>query len=432
MFKKIKNIVLKTDRFLYQKFGSDKSTKSLENIKEAQIIFSLLNDIGEDTKVRFVGGCVRKSLNGENIDDIDLATLLEPDLVKKKLNSENIKFIDTGLSHGTITALLNKKKFEITTLRKDVSTDGRHAKVEFTDNWEEDAKRRDFTINAIYSDIEGRIFDPFNGISDLQNGNIKFIGSPEDRIQEDYLRILRYFRFFTKYSKAEHDDNVIKSIKRYINGLNKISNERIFDELKKILTLENIYNLFSQKQSKEIIINIFPQFKYSDRLKEIDTLNNKLKNLYDHHIILALLILDETNDHEYFCHKFKTSNKIKNRFKNISINFNNLKNNKFFSKENIKKLIYLSSKNEVIDLLLFSKCANTKLKNSNIEELIDYVNICNVPKFPISGDYLKEHGYETGKILGKKLKLLEEKWIENDFVIDKKVVEKSLGKASKN
>ena len=154
MFKKIKNIVLKTDRFLYQKFGSDKSTKSLENIKEAQIIFSLLNDIGEDTKVRFVGGCVRKSLNGENIDDIDLATLLEPDLVKKKLNSENIKFIDTGLSHGTITALLNKKKFEITTLRKDVSTDGRHAKVEFTDNWEEDAKRRDFTINAIYSDIE--------------------------------------------------------------------------------------------------------------------------------------------------------------------------------------------------------------------------------------------------------------------------------------
>jgi len=420
MFKKIKNIVLKTDRFFYQKFGSDKSTKSLENIKEAQIIFSLLNNVGEETKVRFVGGCVRKSICGENIDDIDLATSLEPSEVKTKLNNENIKIIDTGLSHGTITALLNKKKFEITTLRKDISTDGRHANVEFTNNWEEDAKRRDFTINAIYSDIEGRIFDPLNGILDLKNGKVKFIGSADERIQEDYLRILRYFRFFTKYSKLEHDDSTIRSIKRYINGLNKVSNERIFDELKKILSLKNVYNLFSKGPSEEIIQNIFPQCKYYDRLKEIDILNERLKNLYNNHLILALLILDETNDYEYFCHKFKTSNKIKNSFKNISTNFNNLKNKKFYSKEKIKKLIYLSNKSDVIDLLLFSRCTNSWKENLNIEELIDYVNACKVPKFPISGDYLKEHGYETGIILGKKLKLLEEKWIENDFVIEKK------------
>ena len=413
-------------------FKNKAEFKQLVIRKEVKELFQSFYNFSNKAELRFVGGCVRKLINNEKVDDIDMSTNLKPDEVIKVFKQNKINFHETGINHGTVTAVINDSIFEITSLRKDIKTDGRHAQVEYTEKWLEDAARRDFTINAIYSDIEGRIFDPFNGISDLQNGNIKFIGSPEDRIQEDYLRILRYFRFFTKYSKAEHDDNVIKSIKRYINGLNKISNERIFDELKKILTLENIYNLFSQKQSKEIIINIFPQFKYSDRLKEIDTLNNKLKNLYDHHIILALLILDETNDHEYFCHKFKTSNKIKNRFKNISINFNNLKNNKFFSKKNIKKLIYLSSKNEVIDLLLFSKCANTKLKNSNIEELIDYVNICNVPKFPISGDYLKEHGYETGKILGKKLKLLEEKWIENDFVIDKKVVEKSLGKASKN
>ena len=238
MLKKIKNIVLKTDRLLYKKFGSDKSTKPLENIKEAKIIFSYLNDIGKESKVRFVGGCVRKAICGENIDDIDLATSLEPDEVKKRLNREDIKVVDTGISHGTVTAILNKKKFEITTLRKDVSTDGRHANVEFTSNWEEDASRRDFTINAIYADIEGRIFDPLNGISDLQNGIIKFIGSSEQRIQEDYLRILRYFRFFTQYSKIDYDQNIIRSVKQYINGLNKISNERIFDELKKILTLK--------------------------------------------------------------------------------------------------------------------------------------------------------------------------------------------------
>ena len=129
MLKKIKNIALKTDRFLYKKFGSDKSTKPLENIREAQIIFSYLNQIGGENEVRFVGGCVRKAICGENIDDIDLATSLKPTEVKEKLNKQDIKVIDSGISHGTVTAILNNKKFDITTLRKDISTDGRHANV---------------------------------------------------------------------------------------------------------------------------------------------------------------------------------------------------------------------------------------------------------------------------------------------------------------
>ena len=431
MFKKLKNIVLKTDSFFYKKFGSDKSTKALENIKEARIIFTHLNEIGSEDKVRFVGGCVRKSISGENIDDIDLATILEPNEVKKKLNKKDIKIIDTGISHGTVTAILNNKKFEITTLRKDISTDGRHAKVTFTSNWKEDALRRDFTINALYVDIEGRIFDPLNGISDLQNGVIKFIGMADERIQEDYLRILRYFRFFTQYSKTDHNQEIIRSIKKYINGLNKISNERIFNELNKIIVLENLLSLFFNETSREIIANIFPQLKYYERLKILNSLNYKLKSIYDINLILALLILDESNDYEYFCHKYKTSNSIKNRFKNIAVNFENLKNKKFYSKENIKRLIYLSNKNDVRDLLLFSICANNKIKNLPIE-MLNYVNNCKIPKFPFSGDYLKQHGYETGQTLGKKLKLLEEKWIENNFVIDKKIVEKSLGKTNEN
>ena len=432
MLKKIKNIVLKTDRLLYKKFGSDKSTKPLENIKEAKIIFSYLNDIGKESAVRFVGGCVRKAICGESIDDIDLATSFEPDEVKKRLNKENIKVLDTGISHGTVTAILNKKKFEITTLRKDVSTDGRHANVEFTSNWEEDASRRDFTINAIYADIEGRIFDPLNGISDLQNGIIKFIGSSEERIQEDYLRILRYFRFFTQYSKVDYDQNIIRSIKQYINGLNKISNERIFDELKKILRLKNVYRLFSHNTSKEIFLNIFPQFKYYERLKIIDSLDSKLRDKYDNYLILASLILDQTNNYEYFCHKYKMSNSIKNRFKYISINFENLGRKKFFSEENLKKLIYLTNKNSVGDLLLFSICADKEIKTISIEKLINYVSECEIPKFPISGDYLKKYGYEAGEVLGKKLKSLEEKWIENNFIIEQKVIDKSLGKDIKN
>ena len=388
MLYKIKNIISKTDNFFYKKFGTDKSTKPLQNIKEAQSIFSHLNEIAGQNTVRFVGGCVRKALCGEKVDDIDLATLLRPEEVKERLITKGIKVIDTGISHGTVTAVINQIRFEITTLRKDISTDGRHANVEFTLDWEEDSARRDFTINAIYADMEGRVFDPQNGILDLQNGRIRFIGSPEKRIQEDYLRILRYFRFFTKYSLVNHEEEVIKTIKQYINGINKISKERVFDELEKTLLTKNLYNLFSNDISKDIILNIFPQFKYSERLKTINSLDKNLVNQYDKHLILAALIIDESNDYEYFCHKHKTSGEIKARFKNISTNLDELKNKKFYSQENIKRLIYFSNKNYTKDLLLFSILKNKKVNFSKIEELINFVNGCEIPKFPISGDYL--------------------------------------------
>jgi len=432
MLNRIKNIILNTDRFFYKKFGTDKSLKLLENIKEAKIIFSYLNVAGEESKVRFVGGCVRKALCGEGIDDIDLATSLEPEKVKQKLLNKNIKVIDVGLSHGTVTAILNDKKFEITTLRKDVSTDGRHANVEFMLNWEMDASRRDFTINAIYADIEGRIFDPLNGALDLKKGIVKFIGSPEDRIKEDYLRILRYFRFFIEYSAGDHEQNIIKSIKKNVNGLNKISNERIFNELSKILKSKNLYNLFSDSHLNEIFLSIFPQFKHYKRLEVKNSLEKELIDKYDSCLILALLILDESNEYEYFCYKFKISNNIKKRLKNINDNYENLKNKEFYSEENIKRLIYLSSKSHVIDLLLFSICEFGETKEIKINELINYVQNIEVPKFPISGNYLKKYGYKTGEELGKKLKILEDKWISNNFVIDNKMVEKFLGKPNQN
>jgi tRNA nucleotidyltransferase/poly(A) polymerase len=426
MNKTIKNAFKKIDRYFYKKFGSAKSIKYLENIKEAQIIFACLNDVGQETNVRFVGGCVRKVLLGEEVDDIDLATSLEPNEVKNRLNLKNIKVIDTGILHGTVTAIINKKKFEITTLRKDLATDGRHASVEFTLDWGKDASRRDFTINAIYADIEGRIFDPLNGIQDLKNGKIKFIGSAEERIQEDYLRILRYFRFIIQYSNTDNDQDTIRYIKKHINGINKISSERIFDELKKILALKNIYNLFIKTELKEIVLNLFPQFKHYERLKILNNLNKKLRNRYDNNLILGLLIIDRSSDCEYFCHKYKLSNKLKNRFMNISSNLENLKNKNFYTQENLKKLIYLSNKFFVTDLLLFSVCVYKKDKILDIARLIDFTNTCKVPKFKISGDDLKKYGYRTGPKLGEKLKLIEKEWIENNFVLDNNIVEKNL------
>ena len=176
---------------------------SFQDLKKELIekIFDAIESYSDNGEIRYVGGCVRKIINNENVDDIDLATNLTPTEISQALKKKNIKFYDTGITHGTITAIINETKFEITSLRKDVLTDGRHAKVKFSKDWSEDASRRDFTINAIYANINGELFDPFHGKRDLEQGEVNFIGEPEKRIKEDYLRILRYIRFFLIYSK---------------------------------------------------------------------------------------------------------------------------------------------------------------------------------------------------------------------------------------
>ena len=161
--------------------------RNIKKVTEVEKIFKAIHSFSANSKIRYVGGCVRKIINKEKIDDIDLAVNLKPQEVCEALKKQNIKYYESGIEHGTITALINDIKFEITSLRKDIDTDGRHAKIEFTENWKEDASRRDFTINSIYADIEGSLFDPFNGKKDLENGKIDFIGDTETRIKEDTL-----------------------------------------------------------------------------------------------------------------------------------------------------------------------------------------------------------------------------------------------------
>ena len=189
---------------------------SSDDIKE---LFKSFNTFSKDAEIRFVGGCIRKLIQDEEIDDIDLSTNLKPEKVIEILKNNKINYYETGIDHGTITAVIQNQSFEITTLRKDTKTDGRHAQVEYTNNWLEDASRRDFTINAIYSDLDGNLFDPFSGKKDLKDGLVKFIGDPATRVKEDYLRILRYLRFFLGYSKNQHDKNTIKIIKQNLSGL---------------------------------------------------------------------------------------------------------------------------------------------------------------------------------------------------------------------
>lgn len=186
-------------------------------------------------QVRLVGGCVRDYLVRKPIHDRDMATSLTPDEVENKLRDAGIEFISIGKAYGTITAKINKIPYEITTLRKDDKTDGRHAQVVWTTSYKADAARRDFTINALYVDIKGKIFDYATGRSDLAQGLVRFIGDPETRIQEDYLRILRYFRFWSGISSLPLDKKVLKICAKNVAGLKNLSADRLRDEMFRLI-----------------------------------------------------------------------------------------------------------------------------------------------------------------------------------------------------
>ena len=276
------------------------SIKDLSTHKKVDQIFKAIKQNSTSGEIRYVGGCIRKILNNEVVDDIDLATNLEPKEVCEILKNNNIKFYESGIEHGTITAMIDNFKFEITTLREDVETDGRHAKIKFSKDWKKDASRRDFTINSIYSDDAGNLFDPFNGKKDLENGYIKFIGEPDKRIKEDYLRILRYLRFYSNYSKHHHDTDVIKKIKINIGGISKLSKERLFDELKKITNIKTLEKLSKDKTSSEIFLMIFPEIKNLDFFSKLKPHSFNLAREFDFIFLLMLMILDNSDNADYF------------------------------------------------------------------------------------------------------------------------------------
>ena len=413
--------------FQNKKISSDKDLKflDLKNNKGVNKIFGAINNYNETSEIRYVGGCVRKILNDEKTDDIDLATNLTPDQVKQCLDKNQIKFFETGIEHGTITAVIDDQNFEITTLRKDVKTDGRHAVVEYTTNWKEDSLRRDFSINSIYSDLDGNLYDPNSGHKDLNVGIIKFIGDPETRIKEDYLRIIRYLRFYTEYSKIDHEINIIKIIKKNIEGLGKISKERQFNELKKILKLDNFLKLFKNKTSCELFSLIFPQLKNFKKLSKLSKPQEKILKNKSLYFIISFLVIDETDNSDYFVYKYNLPNELKDKInflKNNSINKDRIK---IFNKKDLQKIFYYEGKSSTIDLIDFNLLYFKQSKK--LSELKTYFEKLDKPEFPIKAQLLiNDYGLKEGRELGQKLKNLEIKWIENNFNLSKKDMEKVL------
>ncbi len=382
--------------------------------KKIKEIFLRLNSKNENN-VMLVGGCVRNYLNNEQIGDIDLATTLTPGEVIKKLANTSFKVLKTGIDHGTLTLQQDKEIFEITTLREDVSSDGRHAKVSFTNSWEKDSNRRDFTINAIYLDQNGKLFDPHNGRKDLKDKKIKFIGNPQERIEEDYLRIIRFLRFSIQYKNFEKDKDTIKIIKKNIPGILKLSKERIFSEIIKITKLDNLSELVSNDELKEIFDVIFPEFKYLNRLNTLENREIKKYIMLEHNLVLALLLIDQSENHNYFVHKYKTSNFLKEYLNFLHKYFYEAKKNRNFFLKDLKKNVFFHNKEKMISLTKFYYAVIKPNNLKKVDDLIKEITNLRVPEFPLNGEYLINKGFKSGRKIGEILKKVEKVWIENDF-----------------
>ena len=410
------------DKFFSRTSNLDYVTQNIKKISidtEVDKLFNAINSYSDESELRYVGGCIRKIINKEKVDDIDLATNLTPADVSQALKKNNINFYETGIEHGTITAVINNQKFEITSLRKDVVTDGRHAKIEFSKDWKEDASRRDFSINSIYSDKEGNLFDPYEGRKDILAGKIKFIGDAEKRIKEDYLRIVRYVRFFLKYSKNKHDPRILKKIKINLEGIKNLSSERLLDELRKIIRSNGLEHISKDKESGELLRLIFPQILKMNSFEKLNEISKKIYLEADFSFLLAVMIIDKTDNADYFMYKFNISKKDQKRIKYLDNFYKSKVNKNTLTEKNLVKKLYFDGKESVLDILNFKILTNKKID----QKIIDLKNMLknkDLPKFPIeTKNLMQEYDLVEGKTLGKKLKLLEEFWVNNDFNISK-------------
>ena len=377
-------------------------------------IFSLLNQ-KEDT-ARFVGGCVRDSIIGLKTNDIDIATKLNPEDVVKILGSESIKVIPTGIDHGTVSVFSKDFNFEITTLRSDISTDGRHAEVIFSDSWEEDSLRRDFTINSIYLKQNGELYDPHNGIQNLKDKKIIFIGNPDERINEDYLRILRFFRFNAFYgnNNLKLSSDSIKACIKNKNKIKKLSSERVQNEFFKILNSSDPYFIVSIMRKIEILDLLFEhkvETKIFKKLLLIEKENSFSKN---HILRFASLALKNKKINANNLQMFNFSKKERKELCLLTNQEFEIHNK--LNKSDIKKILYSIDRKTLKDMAKLSwALSNNRVTNKNWKNVLSQIDKVAIPIFPLKAKDILDYGLEEGPIIGEILKTVEQDWIDSNF-----------------
>ena len=366
---------------------------------------------------RYVGGAVRDELLGFPVSDVDLATRIRPEEVVERLEKAKIKVIPTGIDHGTLTAVSDGQVVEITSLRRDVSTDGRRATVAYTDDWKEDAARRDFTINALSADPStGEIFDYFGGVDDLRERHIRFIGDPLQRIAEDHLRILRFFRFHARFGSGEPDAAALEACTERANDLMALSRERIADELLKLAAMPDPAPTVGIMLQRGILKPVLPEVE-PERLCDLEALIAAEREAAIEPVglrRLSALLPREPLIAEKVAARLKLSNRARKRLACAA-------SPELFSSP--RSLAYRAGVECAVDRLLLSGQAHEARAISGWKP----------PRMPVSGGSLIARGLVEGPIVARTLRQIEDRWVEAGFPDGdalEKIVSESLAKAT--
>lgn len=367
---------------------------------------------------RFVGGCVRNAVMGLAVDDIDIATQLVPEDTIKALEVAGIRAIPTGIEHGTITAVIDHQPFEITSLRRDVETDGRRAVVAFTEDWIEDAQRRDFRLNALYAAPNGGLFDPIGGgLDDAKAGRVIFIGDGDQRLREDYLRILRFFRFNAWYG-AEIDADGLAACAKQASGLSKIARERIWKELHKLLGAPEPSTSLNAMKESGVLGYVLPPANMLDRLHDLRLSEQLCGVRPDPMLRLMALIprsalaVQETDE------ALRLSNAEKERLTMWAAD--NLPEVTGLNGRQLRALLYWHGVQAVVDRAMLS--------GADVRDLLAAANAWRRPDFPINGDDALKAGFE-GRSVGAALSRVGSAWVESDFMLARTALLELLGRA---
>lgn len=378
-------------------------------------LFRAVEDHGGS--LRFVGGAVRDSLAGISGFGLDLATDLSPEELVEACEDSGLKTVPIGLKLDTIGVILNNQILEVSTLRKNIVTEAGTQIVTFSDDWNTDASRRDLTINAVYADLRGNVFDYYNGIEDLEKGRVRFIGDAEEKIRQDYLRILRFFRFYAIFGKGKPDKKSLDACIKLKDGLRSIAIERVRDEFFKILTAKNSYNALKLIFDYDILSFFLPYPKDITALKNLSEIVELAE--IEPSFLRRLFVLYQPNaaTAENIANALRLTKKQKENFINwakIEVTQDNM-----MTKEKRLKFIYRYGKQFCIDKILIT-CAVANYKPQQLVEILREIENSIIPIFSIRGRDIMNLGQDAkGLQIGKILETLEQRWIDSDFSLNR-------------
>ena len=385
----------------------------------AEETVALLGALGAGgSEVRFVGGCVRDALAGRPVKDIDLATPDPPEQVMALLERAGIKAVPTGLDHGTVTAISNHRPYEVTTLRHDVESHGRHATVAFTDDWKADAARRDFTFNAMSCRADGTLFDPFGGRADLAAGRVRFVGSARQRIQEDYLRLLRFFRFHAHYGRGRPDPEGLEAAADLSPGLSRLSGERMREELLRLLEAADPAPVMEIMAARSILAAVLPELRATAVLRELVARGQEDKP--DRLLRLAALLEGGEAAVRHLADRLRLSRAERERLSTLVAP-------KFpvaadMAEPALRVAVYRLGP-AVADLLRLdvARCAaaGQAVDGAVAAARLELAETWTAPRFPLKGSDVLDLDIPEGESVGRLLAAVEDWWIDREFQPDK-------------